>query len=76
MKFTLLDANDKIISTVETLTLSDAKQVFKKELGNKYDWSAVSRSNYYYDVVIKDEKERSRYYLLTLLPTLKDMIVI
>ncbi len=76
MKFTLLDANDKELGTVDTLTLSDAKHVFKKELGDKYDWSAVSRSKYYYDVVIRDEKGRSQYYRLTLLPTLEDMIAI
>jgi len=67
MKFILWDSNDNRVATTESLTLGEAKQVFEKVLKRSYDWQSVTPPDPYYDVVITDEKDRHKFFKLTLL---------
>ena len=67
MKFTLLDANDNEIGTVETLALADAKEKFSEQLEHRYNWHPVTHwADDEYDVKIKDDKDRTTLFRLEL----------
>ena len=64
MKFTLLDANDEKIAVVDTLAFAEALAEFSEILKRKYKWDAVSGPHGFYDVVVKDERNRTAYFQL------------